>query len=138
MKSSQHNSKSHSAASAKGNGIDRQHSVDIAGFNSPMLGLLQFQAVTARMLLMRQNEMLDFLSHRCAQDLQLVEQIVAAKAPDAVTGIIGNFYSNAFREYSQEMGRAVDSAPLSVAVAGEATRASEKRVAETVVRAQSA
>lgn len=138
MKSSQHNSKSHSATSTKGDGLDREHSVDRGGFSNPMLGLLQFQAVTARMLLMRQKELLNFLSHRCAQDLQLVDQIVAAKAPDALSGIIGNFYSNTLREYSDEMGRAVDSAPLSVAVAGEATRASARRVAETVVHAQSA
>jgi hypothetical protein len=138
VKSSQNNSKSHSAASAKGDGIDRQHSVDLAGFSNPMLGLWQFQAVTARMLLMRQNELLDFLSHRCAQDLQLVDQIAAVKAPDALTGIIGNFYSNTVREYYAEMGRAVDSAPLSVTLAGEATRASAKRVSETAVHARSA
>jgi hypothetical protein len=138
VKNSQHNSKSHSAASTRGDGLDRQHSVDLGGFSNPMLGLLKFQAVMARMLLARQHELLDFLSHRCAQDLQLVDQIAAAKAPDALTGIIGDFYSSTVREYAEEMGRAVDSAPLSVTVAGDATRASAKRVAETVVHARSA
>jgi hypothetical protein len=137
MTNAQHSTKSHAAGSTRGNGLDRNYSIDFASFPNPMFGLAQVQAVMARMFLTQQKEMLDFLSHRCSQNLQMANQIVAAKEPKVVSDIVNDFYRNAFREYSEEMGRAVDSGPRAVAAASEATRDLMKSHSEPAVHAQS-
>lgn len=135
--SAKHGGKSHSRSPIRGDGIDTSPSAfDLANLPNPMLGLAQMQALAFRMFLTRQREVLDFLSHRCAQDLRLVDQIMSAKETGAMSTVMTDFYRSAAADYSDELGRSVNNAPRAVAAAGEATIDLVKSISENAAHAQ--
>ncbi len=115
-------SKAKAHAAAGGDGLDRhQPMFDIANLNNSMVGLVRMQALGMRTMLAQQQEMLNFLRHRCDQDLRLINTIVEAQAPEGMVEAVADFYRTAAHDYSEETGRSVTSGTRAAAAAGEAT-----------------
>jgi hypothetical protein len=137
--SAKHGAKSHFRSHGRGNGVDTSLSAfDLANLPNPMLGLAQMQALAFRMFLTRQREVLDFLSRRCVQDLRLVDQIMSTRETGAMSTVMADFYRSAAADYSDELGRSVNSAPRAVAAAGEATLDLAKSISENAAHPQPA
>lgn len=101
-----------------------------ANLPNSMVGFAHMQAMGMRMFLTQQQELLGFLGRRCEQDLRLLNDIVAAKEPQAMMDVLTDFYRSAAKDYADEMGRSVESAPRAAAAAGEATLEMAKVFAE--------
>ncbi|WEX08202.1 phasin family protein [Chelativorans sp. AA-79] len=74
----------------------------------------QFQARAFKALMRYQIEALTFLRHRCEQDVQLVEDLAAGKAPIDAVDIVSAFMQKAAVDYTAEAGRMATASSLLV------------------------
>lgn len=98
---------------------------DEADAPNAFITLAHFQALSLRTLLGQQREVMNFLGRRYDEELKLFDRIMAAGEPQAILAAVADFYRDAAKDYTAELGRAVERAP---AIAAEA----QEKAADTV------
>lgn len=80
----------------------------LADFQKYLLMFPHLQALAARAALGQQQQALSFLTHRCEQDVQLVDRIVNAGEIKDIYDAVVNFYEGAAKEYAAEAGKVAE------------------------------
>jgi hypothetical protein len=91
-----------------------------------MLTAARVQAQAAKAVLRYQIEMLDFVRHRCEQDIKLVDDLVKGDALDDAFDVYSSFLQQAASDYTDEAGK--------VAAIGSKLAAESAKEARTAAR----
>jgi len=77
----------------------------IATAQKALLALGRLHAQNVKTMLHFQSEGLDFLKHRYAEEMKLVDELITTDGPIDAFVVCSGFFQNAFAEYSKEAAK---------------------------------